>query len=149
MADTTPNVSTLTKVYYAETLAGTKIQVAYTESIPKLEEAPDQITTTVLDLDYEIAGPGIKKASKLEIPILFTHTQHKALKALNKSKEYFWFFVLPDNTAETTGKPLCRYFQATENLGLDEIKAGEFLKETLTLYKSTDVTEVEGLPAQA
>ena len=113
MAGETPDVSTFTKVYYAESKTGAnKVQVAYTEEIPELEEAPEQLTAQVLDLDYEIARPGIKKAGTIEIPILYTHTQHKKLRGL-KNKDLYWFFELPTNTAETAGKPLVRYLQGS------------------------------------
>ena len=86
MAGETPDVSTLTKVYYAESKTGERIQVAFAEEIPALEEAPEQITATVLDLDYEIARPGLKKAGTIEIPILFTHTQHKKIKRIKRKR---------------------------------------------------------------
>lgn len=145
MAGETPDVSTLTKVWYAETKTGERTQVAFTEEIPELEEAPEQITATVLDLDYEIARPGIKGAGTIEIPILYTHTQHKALRAL-KGKDLYWFFELPANTAETAGKPLVRYLQGNSVLTMDTISAGEFLKDKLTIYKTSDVEESDGFP---
>lgn len=143
---TTPDVSTLTKVSYSETMTGVKTQIAFTEEIPALEEAPEQITATVLDLDYEIARPGIKKAGTIEIPILYTHTQHKALRLL-KGKNLFFFFELPENTAMTQGKPLVRYCQGSCVLTMDTITAGEFLKDKLTIYKTSDVEESDGFPA--
>lgn len=147
MTGETPNVSTLTKVYYSETKNGERSQIAFTEEIPALEEAPEQITATVLDLDYEIARPGIKKAGTIEIPILFTHTQHKKLRGL-KGKELYWFFELPTNTAETEGKPLVRYLQGNCVLTMDTITVGEFLKDKLTIYKTSDVEESDGFPTE-
>ncbi|MDO4282347.1 MAG: hypothetical protein Q4D02_01810 [Clostridia bacterium] len=144
-----PDVSTYTKVYYSETLTGERTQVSFTEEIPALEEAPEQITASVLDLDYELSRPGIRKAGTIEIPILFTHTQHKRLRDLDKSKEYYWFFQLPENTAETTGKPLVRYCKGTSRLTMDTISVGEFLKDKLTIYKTTAVEETDGFPTVA
>lgn len=146
MAGETPDVATLTKVYFATSLNGTRTPVAFTESIPALEEAPDQVTAKVLDLDYELARPDIKKASKLEIPILYTMTQHKSLRDLDLNTQYFWFFVAPENTAIEAGKPLVRYLQASAYCTMDEVKAGDFIKDKLTLYKTTDVQEMDGLP---
>ena len=148
MAGETPDVATLTKVYYATSLNGARTSVAFTESIPALEEAPDQQTATVLDLDYEIASKGIKKATKIEIPILYTMTQHKALRALDPDTKYFWFFVAPDNTAIEVGKPLVRYLQASMYCTMDEVKVNEFMKDKLTLYKTSDVQEMDGLPTE-
>lgn len=145
MAGETPDVSTLTKVYYGETLVGERTQVAFAEEIPALEEAPEQITATVLDLDYEIARPGIKKAGTIEIPILYTHSQHKKLRDL-KGKDIYWFFELPSNTAETEGKPLVRYLKGNCILTMDTVTVGEFLKDKLTIYKTSDVEEMDGFP---
>lgn len=140
-----PDVSTLTKVYYSETLTGERTQIAYTEEIPPLEEAPEQITAQVLDLEYELARPGIRKASTIEIPILFTHTQHKRLRAL-KGKDLYFFFELPENTAETAGKPLVRYLQGSSVTTMNTISVGEFLKDKMTIYKTSDVEESDGYP---
>lgn len=147
MAGEIPEVSTLTKVYYSETKTGERTQVAFTEEIPALEEAPEQITATVLDLDYEIARPGVKKAGTIEIPVLFTHTQHKNLREL-KGKDLYWFFELPANTAEVSGKPLVRYLKGNCILTMDAITAGEFLKDKLTIYKTGDVEESDGFPTE-
>ena len=147
VVETTPDLSTYTKVYYSESATGAnKVQVAYVKEIPQLEESPEQITEQVLDLGYELAQPGIKKAGKVEIPILFTHTQHKSLKAINNTEKY-WFFELPSNTAETANTPLVRRVKAKSVLIMDTITVGEFLKDILNLYKTSDVTESDGFPS--
>ena len=142
----TPDISTLTKVWYSETKTGEKTQVSFTEEIPELESAPDAITATVLDLDYELSQPGIRKAETIEIPVLYTHTQHKRLKALDKNKEYYWWFELPEATAETEGKPLVRYFTGKARITMDTITPEEFIKDKLTLYKTSSVEESDGFP---
>lgn len=147
MTGSTPDVSTLTKVHFADSLTGARTQIAFTEEIPALEEAPEQITAKVLDLDYEIARPGIKKAGTIEIPILFTHTQHKTLRGL-KGKDLFFFFELPANTAEVENKPLVRYLEGNCVLTMDTITVGEFLKDKLTIYKTSDVEESDGFPTE-
>lgn len=148
MTGENPDISTLTRVWYSETLEGERTQIAYTEEIPALEEAPEQITATVLDLDYEIARPGVKKAGTIELPILYTHTQHKALRNL-KGKDLYFYFELPENTAETAGKPLVRYCKGNCIVTMDTITAGEFLKDKLTIYKLGDVEESDGFPVVA
>lgn len=144
----TPDISTLTKVWYSETKTGEKTQVSFTEEIPELESAPDAITATVLDLDYELSQPGIRKAETIEIPVLYTHTQHKRLKALDKNKEYYWWFELPEATAETEGKPLVRYFTGKARITMDTITPEEFIKDKLTLYKTSSVEESDGFPTE-
>ena len=148
MAGEIPDVSTLTKVWYSETKTGEKTQVSFTEEIPELESAPDAITATVLDLDYELAQPGIRKAETIEIPVLYTHTQHKRLKNLDDNKEYYWWFELPEATAETTGKPLVRYFTGRKRLTMDTISTEDFIKDKLTLYKTSEVMEFDGFPTE-
>ena len=69
-----------------------------------------------------------------------------ALKALDKTKDYYWFILLPEETATQTGKPVCFYFQAKVRLGMNALAVDEMLQETLTLYKSTAVEESKGLP---
>lgn len=138
----TPDVSTFTKVHYSETKTGSRTQICFTEDIPQLEGAPEQITAQVLDLNYEIAKPGIKKAETIEITMLYTHTQHKRMREL-RGKELYFFFELPTNTAD---KPLVRYLQGTCDFTMDTISRGEFLKDKLTIYKSSDVEESEGFP---
>ncbi len=141
-----PDVTTLTKMWYSESLTGERTQVSFTEEIPELEESPDAITATVLDLDYELSQPGIRKASQIEIPILYTHTQHKRLKALDKDKEYYWFFELPEATAETAEKPLVRYLTGKMRITMDTISPEEFIKDKMTIYKTSEVKENEGFP---
>ena len=148
MAGETPDVSTLTKVWYSETKTGEKTQVSFTEEIPELESAPDAITATVLDLDYELAQPGIRKAETIEIPVFYTHTQHKRLKNLDNDKEYYWWFELPEHTAETEGKPLVRYFTGRKRLTMDTISTEDFIKDKLTLYKTSEVMESDGFPTE-
>lgn len=145
MTGETPDVTTLTKVWYAETLTGEKTQVSFTEEIPELEEAPDAITATVLDCDYELSQPGIRKASKIEIPVLYTHTQHKRLRELDKDKEYYWFFELPESTAEK-GKQLVRYLTGKVRISMDTLSPEEYIKDKLTIYKTSAVEESEGFP---
>lgn len=140
-----PDVSTLVKVYYSETKTGERTQVAFTEEVPPLEEAPEQITGTCLDLDYEFTRPGIKKATNIEIPIYFTHTQHKSLRNL-KDKDLFWFFQNPVHTAPTGTQPLVRTLQGRMFVTMDTNTVGEFLKDKMTIYKSSDVEETEGFP---
>ena len=142
-----PDLSTLTKVWISETLYGEKTQISYTKEIPELEEAPEQVTERVLDLDYEIAREGIKSATTMELPMLFTHEQHKRLRAKRKQLLYF-FFELPEDTAIEEGKPLVRYLQGTSYLSMDTISAGEFLNDKLTIYKTSDVLESDGFPTQ-
>lgn len=143
--DEMPDISKWAKVFYSETKTGEKTQVAFVEKIPVLEEAPDQITGSALDLDYEFAQPGIKKASNIELDIYYTHTQHKTLRTL-KNKELYWFFQNPAHTAPTGGKPIVRTVKGQMFVTMQEISVGEYLKDKMTIYKNGDVEETEGFP---
>ena len=146
MAGNTPYSTILSKLYYSTSMDGEKTQVAYVQEIPDFDPAPDGIEWTALDTDYTGQVPGRRSADTIAIPILFTEEQHDTLKALDKATDYYWFIVLPEETASTTGKPLCFYFQAKMRLGMNALAVDEMLQETLTLYKSTEVQEVKGLP---
>lgn len=141
-----PNTSTLSKLFYGETETGEKTAIAWVQEIPAFDSAPEAITYSALDTNYEGQAPGRKKAETIEIPVLFTESQHDALKELDENKEYYWFIQLPEETAITDGKPLVFYFKAKMRLGMDAIAVDDMLKEKITLYKNSEVKESKGLP---
>lgn len=142
-----PDVSTLSTVWYADTLYGEKTQICLTEEIPALEEAPEQITGTAVDIDYEFSRPGKTKAGTVEIPVFYTETQHKRLKEIEKKDKYF-FVKYPNSTAETEGKPLVKVFRGTLTVVGDTLSADEWIKDKITLYRTTKVEEYYGFPVQ-
>lgn len=144
---TTPKVSTLSTLWYADSLSGEKKQVAYVQEIPALKSAKEAITYNALDLDEEQQAKGSRKAETLTIPLLFTEAQHDELNALaNSDAEYTWFVKLPDATASSNGKPLVFSFTGACDLGMDTIAIDDLLKENLTIYRSSKVTETKGFP---
>lgn len=143
----TPKVSTLSTLWYSETLTGEKTQVAYVQEIPPLKSAKEAITYNALDLDEEQQAKGSRKAETLTIPLLFTENQHDTLNTLaNSDKEYFWFIKLPDSTASTSGSPIVFNFTGACDLGMDTIAIDDLLKENLTIYRSSKVNETKGFP---
>jgi len=52
----------------------------------------------------------------------------------------------PDNTAETVGKPLVKMFQGSLVVIGDTIAVDEFLKDKVTLYRTSKVEESDGFP---
>lgn len=146
MAGDTPYSTMLSKLYYSKTKEGEKTQVAYVQEIPDFDPAPEGIQWSALDTDYTGQAPGRRSADAIPVPILFTEEQHDELKALDKTKDYYWFILLPEETAVQTGKPVCFYFQAKARIGMNALAVDEMLQETLTLYKSTAVEESKGLP---
>lgn len=143
-----PKVSTLSTLWYSTTATGEKTQVAYVQEIPALKSAKEAITYNALDLEEEQQAKGNRKAETLTIPLLFTETQHDTLTTLAESdKEYYWFVKLPDSTASTEGSPLVFSFTGACDLGMDTIAIDDLLKENLTIYRSSKVTETKGFPA--
>lgn len=146
MAGNAPNTTILSKLYYGESLNGEKIQVAYVQEIPDFDQAPEGIEWSALDTDYTGQEPGRKSGDTIPVPVLFTKTQHSQLKALDKSKIYYWFILLPDDCVDEGEEPPCFYFQAKVRLGMNALAIDEMIQETLTLYKTSAVEESEGLP---
>ena len=143
----TPKVSTLSTLWYSETLTGNRTQVAYVQEIPALKSAKEAITYNALDLEEEQQAKGNRKAETLTIPLLFTENQHDTLVTLsNSDTEYFWFIKLPDATAVTSGSPIVFNFKGACDVGLDTIAIDDMLKENLTIYRSSAVNETKGFP---
>lgn len=141
-----PNVSTLSTVWYADTLYGEKTQICLIEEIPALEEAPEQITGTAVDIDYEFSRPGKTKAGTIEMSVFYTETQHKRLKAIEKKNKYF-FVKYPDDTAKEEGKPLVKVFEGSLTVVGDTL-TDEWTKDKVTIYRVTKVEEYYGFPVQ-
>ena len=143
----TPKVSTLSTLWVASSLTGERTQVAYVQEIPPLKSAKEAITYNALDLEEEQQAKGNRKAETLTIPLLFTESQHDTLKTKSESDdEFYWFIKLPDATASVTGKPLVFYFTGACDLGMDTIAIDDMLKENLTIYRSSSVSESKGFP---
>ena len=143
-----PKTSVLTKLYYADDALGTNTsQVIYVQEIPELEEAAEPITYNALDFESERQEQGTKAATTIEVPVLYSETQHDSLKAISDAKtEKYWFIEYPDATASTPGSPLVKYFSGTMNIVGEAIAINEMLMDKLTIYRNSDITEVKGLP---
>ncbi len=142
-----PDLSTLSTLYYSETKDGEKTQICLAEEIPALEEAAEQITGSAVDIDYEFSRPGKVKAGTIEIPVYYTHTQHKRLKAIER-KDLYFFRKYPDSTAPNGEKPLVQMFRGSLVVIGDTLTDNEWIKDKITIYRSTAVEEMYGLPEQ-
>ncbi len=139
----TPLTSTLSTLWFGNN--ENKTQVGFVQSIPEFLKAPEGVTWSSLDIDDERMAPGRKKAEALEIEILFTTKGYKEVKEQN-GKTNTWYIQLPDETAETTGKPLTWSFSATSYIGLGELAIDDMIKAKITIYRSGAITETEGFP---
>lgn len=145
----TPQVSTLSTLWYAKTLTGEKKQVAYVQSIPELQSAKEAITYNALDLDAEQQAKGSRKAEQPSIEVLYTEQQHKEVKALADSDEtYYWFIKYPDGTVSEESAPLVMYFTAQVDLTNAPIEIDDILKDTITIYRNSKVLESYGFPTE-
>lgn len=147
----TPKTGTLTKIYMSEKEYPTESDltlIMYTEEIPSPDEAADAITYQTTDMSGEEQSKGSKKATTPAIPVLYKRDQHKTLKEIADSDISKWFFIrYPESTCSSEEeKPLVKSFSAQMDLTGDTITAGEIIKDTLTLYRNSEVKETFGLP---
>lgn len=142
-----PDISTLSKLWYAETKTGERKQICLTEEIPAIEEAPEQLTGSAVDIDYEFSRPGKVKAGTIEVPIYYTHTQHKWLKSIERKDGYF-FVQYPDNTKPKGGTEgaLIKMFQGSLVVTGDTLSVDEWIKDKATIYRTTKVEEMYEFP---
>jgi hypothetical protein len=144
---TEPRTTMMTKLFHASERAGERKQIAFVQSIPEFLTAPEPITWSALDIDDERQAVGRKKAENLEIELIFTEAQYDELKALQTANaNEYWFIQLPEETAETEGKPLTWNFQATVHVGLTELALDDMIKAKITLYRNTEIEESKGFP---
>lgn len=146
----TPKTGTLTKVYLSDKEYPTEADldlVMYTEEIPSPEEAAEAVTYQTTDMASEEQSKGPKKASTMDIPILYTRSQHKSLKETADSDETKWVFIrYPKSTCGENEEPLVKSFSAQADLVGDTITVGDMIKDTLRLYRNSPVKETYGLP---
>lgn len=146
----TPKTGTLTKIYYSDSAtpsASDLTQVLYTEEIPELEEAPEAITYQTVDMEEEYSEQGTKKSTTPAIPVLYTRSQHTSLKEISDSKEVkHWFIKYPDTTCGEGEQPLVKHFTGSCALTGQAITSGDIIKDTLTIYRNSRITETFGFP---
>ena len=142
-----PDLSTLSKLFYADSDTGERTQIAFTEEIPALEEAPEQITGTAVDIDYEFSRPGKVKAGTIEVPVFYTHTQHKRLKEIERKDKVF-FVEYPSSTAPSGEQALIKKFTGSLVVVGDTLSNDEWIKDTVTIYRTSKVEEVYEYPTE-
>lgn len=148
---TPPKTSVGTELWYSTkkvpASASDLIQIMLVQEIPELEDAPDPVTYSCLESSHEGTAQGISKAKSLEVPILYSETQHDALKALSDAKTQLYIWVkLPESTAVTAGKPNTYAFSGTIHIGNDKFSSNNILQEKMTIYRDPTITEQKGLP---
>ncbi|MCY1715225.1 hypothetical protein [Caproiciproducens galactitolivorans] len=149
---TPPKTSMGTELWYSTKKAPTAkadlIQIFLVQEIPALESAPESVSYSCLESPNEGTAEGVAKAESLKIPVLYSETQHDALKALSDAKTQIYFWVkLPDSTAAVEGKPLTFVFSGTVHLSNNTISNNGVLQDEMTIFRDMTVTEQKGLPS--
>lgn len=146
----TPKTGTLTKIYLSEKQYPKESDldlIMYTETVPAVEDPAEAVTYQTTDMDGEEQSKGAKKSTTPAIPVLYKSAQHDKLKRIADSNESRYVFIrYPETTCEDSELPLVKSFSAQMDLTGDEISVGDIIKDTLTLYRNSSVTETHGLP---
>lgn len=145
--ETTPQVAMKAEVSYATTLTGEKTLVAYVQKIGQLKTLKEGQTYSALDLDEERNASGKRKAEAPDIEMMFIHEQHKKLKVLADADTPIYLFIqYPETTASVVGKPLTFSMKGTIDIAGNEIEDGDFIKDTMRIFRSSALVETDGYP---
>lgn len=145
--ETTPQVAMKAEVSYATSLTGEKTKVAYVQKVGQLKSLKEGQTYSALDLDEERSASGKRKAETTDIEMMFIHEQHKKLKALADNDTPIYLFIqYPETTASVAGKPLTFSMKCTIDIAGNEIEDGDFIKDTIRIFRSSALVETDGYP---
>ena len=148
--ETNPEIAMKATLEYSKTLTGAKTKIALVQNVGQLSQLPDGVTYSAIDKDEEFMAKGKKKIEAIDVEILFTHSEHKSIKELSDSDEENYFFLkYPERTAMVPGKPLVFSFKATAALVSNSVEDGELLKDTIRLFKKSNLVETDGYPVES
>lgn len=143
----TPQIAMKAKVSYATELTGDRIAIGYVQKVGQLKTLKEGQTYSALDRDYEMMADGKRKAETVDIEMMFIQKQHKEIGVIAKEgTAIFLFLEYPESTATETGKQLVQTVRCTVDIAGQEVNDGDFLKDTMRVYKQTDVVETDGYP---
>lgn len=147
---TTPQVAMKAKVSYSTTLTGDKTDIAYVQKIGQLKSLKEGQTYSALDLDEERNASGKRKAEATDVEMMFIHAQHKSMKVFADNDTPIYLFIqYPETTAEVAGKPLTFSMKCTIDIAGNEVEDGDFLKDTMRIFRSSELVETDGYPVEA
>ena len=151
MADTTiattPQVAMKAEVSYSTTLTGSKTTIGYVQKVGQLKTLKEGQTYSALDLDEERMAKGKRKAETVDIEMLFIQETHKSIKAIADADTSIFLFVkYPETTASVANKPLVQTIKCTVDIAGQELNDGDFIKDTMRVYKESDTVETDGYP---
>ena len=146
---TTPQVAMKAKVNYSTTLTGDKIEIGYVQKVGQLKTLKEGQTYSALDLDEERMAKGKRKAETVDIEMMFIQETHKSIKAIaDADTTIFLFLEYPETTASVANKPLVQSVKCTVDIAGQEMNDGDFIKDTMRVYKESKVVETDGYPVE-
>lgn len=146
---TTPQVAMKAEVSYAKTLTGEKTKIGYVQKIGQLKTLKEGQTYSALDLEEERMAKGKRKAETVDIEMMFIQETHKAIQAIADADTSIYLFVkYPESTASVATKPLVQTVKCTVDIAGQEINDGDFIKDTMRVYKETKTVETDGYPVE-
>lgn len=147
---TTPQVAMKAEVSYATTLTGDKIKIGYVQKVGQLKTLKEGQTYSALDIEEERMAKGKRKAETVDIEMMFIQKTHKAIQAIADADTSIYLFVkYPESTASVATKPLVQTVKCTVDIAGQEINDGDFIKDTMRVYKETKTIETDGYPVEA
>ncbi len=146
---TTPQVAMKSKVSYSTTLTGNKTYIGYVQKVGQLKTLKEGQTYSALDLDEERMAKGKRKAETVDIEMMFIQETHKSIKAIADTDTTIYLFLeYPETTASVANKPLVQTVKCTVDIAGQEMNDGDFIKDTMRVYKESKVVETDGYPVE-
>ena len=147
--ETTPQVAMKAEVSFATTLTGEKTKIGYVQKVGQLKTLKEGQTYSALDLDEERMAKGKRKAETVDIEMMFIQEEHKAMGVIaDADTEIYLFVKYPESTASVANKPLVQTVKCTIDIAGQEISDGDFIKDTMRVFKNSKVVETDGYPVE-
>ena len=146
---TKPQVAMKAEVSYATSLTGDKTKIGYVQKVGQLKTLKEGQTYSALDLDEERMAKGKRKAETVDIEMMFIQEEHKAMGVIaDADTEIYLFVKYPESTAAVANKPLVQTVKCTIDIAGQEISDGDFIKDTMRVFKNSKVVETDGYPVE-
>lgn len=146
---TTPQIAMKTELSYSTTLTEERIKIGYVQKIGQLKALKDGQTYSALDLDEERMAKGKRKAEAVDIETMFIQETHKTMTGIaDADTEIYLFLKYPESTASVAGKPLVQTVKCTIDIAGQEVNDGDFIKDTMRVFKNSKVVETDGYPIE-
>ena len=146
---TTPQIAMKTELSYSTTLTGDRIKIGYVQKIGQLKALKDGQTYSALDLDEERMAKGKRKAEAVDIETMFIQETHKTMTGIaDADTEIYLFLKYPESTASVAGKPLVQTVKCTIDIAGQVVNDGDFIKDTMRVFKNSKVVETDGYPIE-